>query len=120
MTPARPDRLYKLKIVREQTEDICLYAVTQDGKWLRDVKKQTKKICIAAVQQSLIAFKYVDEPSEEILIEALKQNNNLSEHMAEQDVRLYLNTAMEILFNYTNKQNSSGIEYIKNRLVKCI
>ena len=52
---------YALEFVKEQTPEICLVAVNQDGYTLQFVKEQTPEICLAAVKQNLEAFKYVNQ-----------------------------------------------------------
>jgi hypothetical protein len=51
-----------LQSIQEQTPEICLAAVTQDGRALRFVKKQTPEICNAAVRQNHLAEKYINIP----------------------------------------------------------
>ena len=52
------DLLY-LRWVEEQTPEICLAAVQQNGEVLEFVREQTIEICMAAVQQNPNAIKYI-------------------------------------------------------------
>lgn len=49
--------------MKEQTPEICLEAVRQDGNALAYVKEQTPEICIEAVEQDSSALKYVKDTS---------------------------------------------------------
>ena len=48
-----------LQFVHNQTEEICLEAVRNDGLALQYVNHQTKEICLAAVRNNPNALKYV-------------------------------------------------------------
>ena len=48
-----------MKYVKEQTDEICLFAVRQDVYSLEYVDDQTPEICLAAVQQNPRAIRYV-------------------------------------------------------------
>ena len=69
---------YMLQYVINQTEKICLAAVLHDGLALRYVKNQTEKICMAAVLHDGLALRYVDakNQTEKICMAAVKQNKN--------------------------------------------
>ena len=58
----------------QQTEELCLLAVRQNGMTLRHVKTQTDEICLAAVKQNGFALKYVINQTHEICLAAVKQN----------------------------------------------
>ncbi len=45
--------------MKEQTEDICIDAVSLDGEALEFVDNQTEEICLIAVLQNGKALKYV-------------------------------------------------------------
>ncbi len=81
-----------MKYVKEQTEEICLAAVQQNGHALKDVKKQTEKICLAAVQQDGGALKYAKEQTEKIYLSAVWNNRSASifaspKHVKEQTAK---------------------------------
>ena len=48
-------------IVKEQTQEICLAAVKQNGYALQYVKEQTPDICLAAVKQDGYALQFVKD-----------------------------------------------------------
>jgi hypothetical protein len=50
-----------LKYVKDQTEEICLEAVKQNGYALQYVKEQTEAICLEAVKEDGDAFQYVEK-----------------------------------------------------------
>ena len=45
--------------VKDQTEEICLTAVKQDGSALEFVKNQTKDVCLEAVRQNKTVMDYI-------------------------------------------------------------
>ena len=54
-----PDSLQAIS-EEDQTEKLCIEAVTTKGRSLRFVKKQTYNIIMAAINQDVNAFKYLD------------------------------------------------------------
>jgi hypothetical protein len=50
---------HKFLLGLDQTEDICLEAVSEDGLNLKYVLQQTDKICLAAIKQNPKAIKFV-------------------------------------------------------------
>src|SRR3989338_9805218 len=65
---------YSLQYVKEQTDEICMVAVQQDGLVLQYVNVQTDEICMAAVQQNGWALAYVTNQTDEICMAAVQQN----------------------------------------------
>ena len=65
-----------LQYVNEQTHELCLEAVKQNGSALRFVKKQTPEICLAAVKQNG-ALQFVMEQTPEICLEAYRINKKV-------------------------------------------
>lgn len=65
---------YALQYIRNQTDEMCLKAVTTNPFTLRFVRKQTDIICKCAVQQDGHALLYVHKQTEEICILAIRQN----------------------------------------------
>jgi len=63
-----------LENIDNQTEEICLNAVRENGYDLQYVKYQTMEICMAAVQQNGLVLCYVKQQTPEICIEAIRQN----------------------------------------------
>lgn len=52
----------ELRGVKEQTQEICLATVRQNGAALQYVREQTPEICLAAVQKSEVALDCVRDP----------------------------------------------------------
>lgn len=69
------NRNINLKDIEEQTEEICLIAVKQDGLALEYVKEQTEEICLEAVRQNGCALPYVKKQTKDICLEAVRQNS---------------------------------------------
>ena len=59
---------FALQYVKDQTLEICLKAVSQDGRALQYVKNQTPEICLKAVSENRNVFRYCDR---EVLDKAL-------------------------------------------------
>ena len=57
--------------IEEQTPEICLEAVNQNGLALKHVKNQTPDICLAAVMQCESALSYVIMQTPDICIAAV-------------------------------------------------
>ena len=57
--------LNPLAIIKNQTPEVCLAAVKQDGTALQYVKEQTPEICLAAVKQESAVLKYVKKQTPE-------------------------------------------------------
>ena len=72
---------YALQYVKEQTGEICLSAVKQNGNALQYVKEQTEEMCLEAVKNDWHAFLYVKEQTEEICLEVVKENPLLLDYM---------------------------------------
>ena len=67
---------WSLGDIDNQTEEMCLVAVMQDGLNLVHVILQSYAVCMAAVKQNGMAIKYVgwSNLSEEIVCAAISQN----------------------------------------------
>jgi hypothetical protein len=90
----------------EQTEEICLEAVKQDGKALQYVKKQTEEICLEAVKQNGRALQYVKKQTEEICLEAVKQNGRALQFVKEQTEQMCLEAV---------KQNINALDFVEKQ-----
>ena len=55
-----------LEYVKDQTEYICLAAISQSGSSLRYVRNQTEASCIAAVKRDQANLKYVEKYYESV------------------------------------------------------
>ncbi len=58
--------------IKDQTEEICLAAVKQDGYALYYVKNQTEKICLAAIKQNIKSIWFADIKRRNIALLILK------------------------------------------------
>ena len=65
---------FLLQYVKQQTEDICLTAVQEDGRALRYVRQQTEDICVAAVRQCPGAITKVQKQTPKICLTAVQQD----------------------------------------------
>ena len=96
-----------LLIEEEQTEEICKFAVKQNGWSLQHVKNQTEELCKLAVQQDGCALQYVKNQTEEICKLAVQQDGNaLSFVKIEQT---------EEICKFAVKQNGNVLQYVKNQ-----
>ncbi|MFW6015494.1 MAG: DUF4116 domain-containing protein [bacterium] len=59
--------------IKEQTPELCMIAVKQDGRALKYVKSQTPEICMEAVKQDGRLLEYVKSQTPEICMAAVKQ-----------------------------------------------
>ena len=82
------DGWWALQFVKEQTPEICMIAVKQNGWALRYVEEQTPEICMAAVQQNGLALKYVKEQTPEICMAAVQRNGYALRYVKEQTPEL--------------------------------
>jgi hypothetical protein len=63
-----------LRLIENQTDEICLKAVKQNGFALRYVNNKTDKICLEAVKQNGLVLRFVEKRTPEICSEAMRQN----------------------------------------------
>ena len=63
-----------LQYVKNQTLEICLEAVKQNGNALQYVKNKTPEICLEAVKQKGYILQYVKNQTDEIYLAVVKQN----------------------------------------------
>ena len=63
-----------IRYIKNQTEELCKLAVSQDGFALQYVQNQTEEICKLAVSQNGIAVIYVKNQTEELCKLAVSQN----------------------------------------------
>lgn len=105
----------------EQTEEICILAVKQNGLALDYVINQTEDICIAAVRQNGLALEYVKDQTENICIAAVRQNNfavmDVKEmtdeickivNRADSDILAYEKWVKETLHNINMQNNNNS------------
>lgn len=75
-----------LQYMHNQTEEVCLRAVKQNGMSLKDVKYQNDEICLAAVKNNGLALQYVKNQTEEICFEAVKENREALMYVKDKDI----------------------------------
>ncbi|MBQ3421636.1 MAG: DUF4116 domain-containing protein, partial [Romboutsia sp.] len=97
---------YALQFVKEQTPEICLEAVKQNGYALQFVKEQTPEICLEAVKEGGWTFKYVKEQIPEICLEAVKKSGWALQLVKEQTPEICLEAV---------KQDGRALEYVKEQ-----
>jgi len=109
-----------LKQVDNQTSEICLEAVKQNGKALQFVKmtsltltiSQYYSICLEAVKQNGKAFKHVKKgivtqsQYNQICLEAVKRNGNILEYIENQMMEVCLEAI---------KENPNALQYVKDQ-----
>jgi len=65
---------YLLQYVEDQTDEMCLFAVSKSGAALPHVKKQTPEICLEAMKTYGAGLVHVIDQTEEICIAAIKHD----------------------------------------------
>jgi hypothetical protein len=95
-----------LEYVKEQTPELCLAAVQQNGCALRHVDEQTPELCLAAVQQDGCALEYVKKRTPELCMAAVQQNGHALKFVKKQTPELCL-TAVQ--------QNGWALHYVKKQ-----
>ena len=63
-----------MNYINNQTEEVCMAAVKQNGFTLQYVENQTEEICLAAVNQNGLALQLVKNQTEDICLAAVKQD----------------------------------------------
>lgn len=101
----KKDGLHLRRITKNQTLEICLAAVKQNGLALKYVAHQTPELCLMAIQQNPWALKYVENQTEKLCLEAVKQNGYLLDLVRQQTEEICLATLSE---------NPRNAEKIKN------
>jgi hypothetical protein len=97
--------IMKLKLV-EQTPELCLEAVKQDGMALQSVKKQTPKLCLEAIKKNGRALRFVKEQTPELCLAAIKKNGRALRFVKEQTPELCFEAV---------KQNGMALEFVKEQ-----
>ena len=73
-----------LRFIAEQTPELCLEAVKQNGAALAHVNAQTPELCLEAVKQNGAALAHVKTQTPELCLEAVKQNGGALKFVKEQ------------------------------------
>ena len=97
---------FALQFVKEQTPELCLLAVKKNGYALEFVKEQTPEICIEAVKQDGRALQFVKEQTPEICLEAVKQVCYALEFVKEQTPEICIEAV---------KQNGTLLQYVRKQ-----
>lgn len=97
-----PEMLY---MVRKQTPQICLEAVKRNGVMLHCVKKQTDKIRYPAVKNAAEALEFCDKQTEELCRIAVKKNGMMLRCVKKQT---------EVICAIALQQNKRAIKYVKH------
>jgi hypothetical protein len=75
---------YVLKYIKNQTEELCKLAIQETSYALKYVENQTEELCKLAVQQTGYALKYVENQTEEICKLAIQETSYSLEYVKEQ------------------------------------
>lgn len=95
-----------LRYVKDQTPELCLAAIQQDGSAIRFVRDQTTELCLAAVQQNGMLLSYVKKQTPELCLAAVRQTWYALQFVKEQ-------TAEMCLAAYA--QDKAATQYFKYR-----
>ena len=91
---------------QEQTPELCMTAVRQNGRALQYVKEQTPELCMAAVRQYGYALKFVKEQNPEVCMAAVRQNGLALYYVNEQSPELCMSAVC---------QEGRALEYVKDQ-----
>ena len=67
-----------MRYIKEQTPEICLAAVQQNGRVLDLVEEQTKEVCLAAVNQTQDAIQCIRDPEMRKQVEEILKQGSAS------------------------------------------
>lgn len=88
-----------LQYIHNQTEELCLIGVKQNGMSLRDAQFQNDEICLAAVKENGLALQFVKNQTKEICFEAVDDDRKALMYIKDKDmaqlVALYANIKNE-------------------------
>jgi len=82
-----------MKEIQNQTEEMCLLAVKQNGMALQFVKNQTNEICLLAVKQNGMALQFVKNQTNEICLSAVQQNGMALQFVKDKEYKLLFITS---------------------------
>lgn len=77
-----------LKYVKNQTDKLCMQAVSKYGDTIKYVKDQTVEICMEAVKNDGLALKYVNNQNPEICKLAIDQNPDALQYVHDQNAEI--------------------------------
>ena len=95
-----------LMYIKNQTEELCEYAVKQHGNELQYVENQTNSICEMAVKENVYAFEYVENQTNELCEYVVSKNGNLLQH---------INFQTKDICKIAIMQNSDALQYVRNQ-----
>jgi hypothetical protein len=95
-----------MRYVKNQTPELCLAAVQQNGLALQHVKNQTPKLCMVAVQKNGWSLRYVQNQTPEICLVAVQQNGLTLKYVTIQTPELCLAAVRE--YGY-------ALQHVKNQ-----
>ena len=98
------------KWVKNQTEEICEFAVRQHGWVLKYVKDelQTEKLCKLAVRQCGSALRYVNNQTEDICAVAVKRDGDALQYVNEE-------FQTENVCNIAVRDSENALQFVKNQ-----
>lgn len=115
----------------EQTEEVALAAVSQNGLSLKYIRNQTHNICIRAIRQNYLAFNYVRNKNEHICREAVNINGLTLEFIKNQTPKICLDAvkqnpfALEFVIEQTYEiceaalfRNGLALEFVKDKTIE--
>ena len=91
-------------VCKNQTPEICLEAIRQNGHALRYIKTSTTpEICLEAVRKNGCALRYIRAPAPEICLEAVRQNGYALQYVISQTPEICLEAV---------RQNGDALQYV--------
>lgn len=97
-----------IRHVKEQTPEICMTAVQQNGLILEHVKEQTPELCMAAVQKDPWALEHVKEQTLELCMTAIQQDGRALKYVKKQTPEICM-TAVQ--------QTQQALKFIKDKQI---
>ena len=105
-----------LQFVKDQTNEICMEAVKQNGRALEFVKEQTNEIYMEAVKQNGRALEFVKEQTNEICMEAVKQNGCALEFVKDQTHEICMEAVKKTMVTHYNMSKNKPMKYVWKQL----
>jgi hypothetical protein len=78
---------YSIRYVKNQTPELCLEAVKKNGRALRYVNTQTEEMCMIAVRQESYTLIDVKNQTDEICLEAVRKNHDVIQYIRDLNQR---------------------------------
>ncbi|MGL5312651.1 MAG: hypothetical protein ACRC92_05355, partial [Peptostreptococcaceae bacterium] len=123
--------LIKEMDIYDQTEEVMLATISQNGLLLKYIRNQTPKICMEAINQNHLAFSYVKDKNENICNEIVKVNGLALELIKNQTPEICKNAirqnpfSLQFVINQTDElceealyRSGLALEYVKNKTKK--